>query len=139
MATTIRPEISTKNKYWIDRHRYYELKHFCLQYPMWKKMYIGLDGFSKRPAEEFMFGSTNAHGDPTVKCAISKAYYSERIAMIEKIAEEADPLLANYILRAITEELSYDYLKTCLDIPCSKDTYYDRYRRFFWLLNNERQ
>lgn len=32
MATTIRPEVSKKSKYWIERHRYYELKHFCLQY-----------------------------------------------------------------------------------------------------------
>lgn len=27
MATTIRPELSEKNPYWIERHRYYELKH----------------------------------------------------------------------------------------------------------------
>ena len=37
MGTTIRPELSEKNPYWIERHRYYELKHFCLQYPIWKK------------------------------------------------------------------------------------------------------
>lgn len=28
------PELSEKNPYWIERHRYYELKHFCLQYPI---------------------------------------------------------------------------------------------------------
>ena len=33
--TDIRPEISKKNKYWISRHRYYELKHFCMQYREW--------------------------------------------------------------------------------------------------------
>lgn len=33
MGTVIRPETSKKNKYWIPRHRYHELKHFCLQYP----------------------------------------------------------------------------------------------------------
>ena len=26
------------------------------------------------------------------------------------------------------------YLKSKLDIPCGRDMYYDRYRRFFWLL-----
>ena len=59
--------------------------------------------------------------------------------MIEQVARETDPNLAVYILKGITEELSYDYLKTRLNIPCSKDTYYDRYRKFFWLLNKERQ
>ncbi len=39
MATTIRPEISQNNEYWISKHRYYELKHFCMQYPLWKAAY----------------------------------------------------------------------------------------------------
>ena len=25
------------------------------------------------------------------------------------------------------------------DIPCSRDTYYDRYRKFFWMLNDVRE
>ena len=46
MATVIRAEISEKNKYWIDKHRHYELKHFCLQYPSWKKAYADFDDTS---------------------------------------------------------------------------------------------
>lgn len=49
MATTIRPELSEKNPYWIEKHRYYELKHFCLQYPIWRKAYASLNGFSSKP------------------------------------------------------------------------------------------
>lgn len=49
MATEIRPELSEKNPYWIGKHRYYELKHFCLQYPIWKKAYNALLGLSSRP------------------------------------------------------------------------------------------
>lgn len=37
MRNDMRPELSQKNPYWIGKHRYYELKHFCLQYPIWKK------------------------------------------------------------------------------------------------------
>ena len=44
MGTTLRAELSEKNPYWIEKHRYYELKHFCLQYPIWKKAYTALDG-----------------------------------------------------------------------------------------------
>lgn len=139
MGTVIRPVLSMKNKYWIEKHRYYELKHFCLQYPTWRKTYATLDGFGKKPSDTLIFAHTNEISDPTAKCAMAKAFYSERIAMIERVAVQTDPDLANYILKAVTEELSYDYLKTKLDIPCSKDTYYDRYRRFFWLLHKERQ
>ena len=31
MATTIRPELSEKNPYWIEKHRYYELMLSVLQ------------------------------------------------------------------------------------------------------------
>lgn len=48
MSTTIRPEISKKKNYWIEKHRYYELKHFCLQYPIWKKACSSLDGLAKQ-------------------------------------------------------------------------------------------
>lgn len=37
MSTITRPEISESNKYYINRHRYYELKHFCMQYDYFKK------------------------------------------------------------------------------------------------------
>lgn len=136
MGTNIRPKLSTKNKYWIDKHRYYELKHFCLQYPMWKKLYLGLDGLVKNSTD--VRTNTNVNSDPTSNCAVSRAFYSEKICMLERCAEQADPELASYILKAVTEELSYNYLKTKLDIPCSKDTYYDRYRKFFWILHKER-
>lgn len=138
MATKIRAELSSKNKYWIGKHRYYELKHFCLQYPSWVKAYISVQDICASNQLNAI-ASTNTHSDPTSKCAIAKLYYVERIDMIRKIAMATDPELYMYILRAVTEELSYTYLKTKLDIPCSRDTYYDRYRRFFWLLNQERK
>ena len=55
MATKVRPEISEKNPYFIERERYYELKHFCRQYPIWKKAYRALDGLSRRPADLELF------------------------------------------------------------------------------------
>jgi len=47
MGTTIKPELPDKNKHYIEKHRYYELKHFCLQYQAWKRAYAALDGLSK--------------------------------------------------------------------------------------------
>lgn len=139
MSTTVRPEISVKNKYWIDKHRYYELKHFCLQYPIWKKARSALDGFNKIPANTVPISKTNIISSPTEKCAEARLFYSNRIDMIEKIAQETDDKLSVYILRAVTEGISYDYLRAVLNIPCCKDVYYDLYRRFFWLLSMERQ
>ena len=139
MSTMVRPEISVHKPYWIERHRYYELKHFCLQYPTWKKARSALDGFSKMPINSAPISKTNIISSPTEKCAEARQFYSDRINMVEKIAKETDDSLRNYILRAVTEGVSYDYLRTKLDIPCCKDTYYNLYRRFFWLLSMERR
>lgn len=138
MATVIRPEISEKSKYYIDKHRYYELKHFCLQYKEWRKKYEACN-------ESIIFASSiernptsNLPSDLTAKYAMKKVYYGERISLIEKAAMEADDFLYPYILRAVTEGLSYTYLKSKLEIPCGRDMYYDRYRKFFWLLSESR-
>lgn len=138
MATVIRAEISEKNRYWISKHRHYELKHFCLQYPTWKKEYAACRaGLLSAPIEKLP--SSNIPGNPTERVALKRAYYQDRIELIEKIAMEADRYLYKYILKAVTEELSYTYLRSKLDIPCGRDMYYDRYRKFFWLLSEARQ
>ena len=138
MATVIRPEISEKNKYYIDKHRYYELKHFCLQYKEWKKTYALCNDSIIFTSSIEKLPSSNIPSDLTAKYAMKKIYYGKRIKLIEKIAKETDDFLYPYILKAVTEGLSYTHLKSRLEIPCSRDMYYDRYRRFFWLLSQER-
>lgn len=138
MATVIRPELSMKNRYRLDKHRHYELKHFCLQYPSWKKTYADLDSANLLVSSIDRMPTGNIPGDPTGSRAIAKAKLNEQIEMVERIAREADDYLWIYILRAVTENLSYTYLKTKLGIPCGKDMYYDRYRKFFWLLSKVR-
>ena len=138
MATVIRAKISEKNKYYIDKHRYYELKHFCLQYNEWKKAYASCNEsiiFASKFEKE---STSNIPSDITAKYAIKRAYYAGRIKIVERAAMEADEFLYPYILKAVSEGLSYTYLKSKLDIPCGRDMYYDRYRKFFWLLSEAR-
>lgn len=138
MGTNIRPVLSLKNRYWIDRHRYYELKHFCLQYPEWKRSYAALDNLRNRRLVRDIFNRTNEVPRPTSQIAEQKLFFRERIELVESSAEEADAFLADYILEGVTKERSYVYLKAKLDIPCGKDVYYELYRKFFWILSNKR-
>lgn len=138
MGTNIRPEISEKNKYYIDKHRYYELKHFCLQYPLWKKAYGAIDGYIPYKLANTPIARNNVISDPVYKLTEARIYYHDRMKMIENAAENADPFLSNYILMGVTEGRSYVNLKARFNMPCSKDVYYDAYRRFFWLLSKAR-
>ena len=138
MATVIRPEISAKNKYYIDKHRYYELKHFCLQYKEWKKAYANCNESIIFASNLEKTSSSNMPSDLTAKYAMRRAQYGDKIKLIERLVKETDEYLYPYILKAVTENLSYTYLKTKLEIPCGRDMYYDRYRKFFWLLSDAR-
>lgn len=138
-VTAIHPELSPKSRYWIDRHRYYELKHFCLQYPLWIRERASLDGLSRRALRLTPPSPTGLVQSPTSRCAEQRLWYTERIAMVEESAAEADPLLGPYLLRGVTEGLSYDCLKARLALPCSREAYYESYRKFFWLLSEKRQ
>ena len=76
MGTTIRPELSEKNPYWIEKHRYYELKHFCLQYPIWRKAYSVLDGYSTTNCTDDFSGYLTRSGNDMkiVDKAVKKVY-----------------------------------------------------------------
>lgn len=138
MATVIRAEISEKNKYYVDKHRYYELKHFCLQYGEWKKAYASCTESIIFATNYEQIPGDGTPSDLTAKYAMLRAQYDEKIKLVERIAMESDEFLYSYILKAVTEGLSYPYLKGKLNIPCGRDMYYDRYRKFFWLLNQAR-
>lgn len=138
MATTIRAEVSMKNKYYINKHRHYELKHYCLQYPTWKKAYIEcLDHDIPMSMIDGVQDPGGVYNPANIR-ETTRSYYSNKMQMIEQVAKDADKYLWQYILKAVTEGLSYTYLKTKMGIPCGKDMYYDRYRRFFWLLSEQR-
>lgn len=128
-----RPELSKKSDYYISKHRMYELKYFCLQYPEWKKQYLFLDGLTKVP-DDLVRYSTNI-GDPTYKCFELREKYLMKMRDVEQAAIEADPDIYTYLIKAVTEGRSYEYLKTKMHIPCGRDYYYRKYRKFFYILD----
>lgn len=138
MGTVIRPELSEKNKYCIERHRYYELKHFCLQYPIWKHAYLSLDGLSKRPSDLRIF-SKGGYSNPTERIALARAQYSIWMKLVEDAARDTDEIFGKYIFIGVTEGVSFEQIKARIDFPLRKDVYYELYRRFFWLLNDSRK
>ena len=135
--SNVRPELSKRNPYWLEKHRRYELMHFCMQYPIWKKAYKSIDGLM-RNERYLQVEKDSGHGDPTAKCVEAKQFYEERMNMVEDAAKKTDPNLWTYILKGVTENLSYDKMSASETLPCSRDTYYELYRKFFWILNKIR-
>jgi hypothetical protein len=144
MGQEYRPEISEKNKYYISKHRYYELKHFCLQYHEWEKQYNILEE-STIQSQTLQFAII--HGelfpwplpDPTHKLAMKKASLSSKMDMVKNTAMKVDSYLGEFIFKAVTEDKSYNYLRMKCNLACGKDIYYENLRRFFWELDKIRQ
>lgn len=131
---TVRPEISKRGRYWIPKHRYYELKHHCLQYPDWKRQ---LNEIEYGPRSVIFTDMPKAEGvnDETGNTAVELARLKLLIANVEQAAHDADAGLDRYILAAVTQGRSYVYLHERMGMPCGRDYFYARYRKFFWLLD----
>ena len=138
MGTNLRASLSKTNPYYISKHRYYELKHFCMQYGEWKherSIIDSLESSSIRHAKK----ETWKTADLTAKCAVARLYFTERIELVEETAAKAtDKMFGDALLMAVTEGLSYEQVNARGLINCGKDIWYASYRRFFWLLDKKR-
>lgn len=135
MGTVTRPELSIRNKYYIPKHRYYELKHYCMQYDDWCKELTKIKYY---PQSVMLDRVDEPPSDRVCTTAIREACYTSRINGLKSVAKKTDPNYQDYILLAVTKGYSYDKLRARYSIPCSSATYYELYRKFFWLLDQER-
>lgn len=125
-----RPELSKKSPYYISKHRYYELKHFCMR---WEEFEKGALYFRSCKAE-----GTGEWDDPVGEAASLIAEYTRCMELIRKSSEKADELLAPFIFLSATKGLSYDILRARTSVPCCRDYFYERMRRFFYILSLEK-
>ena len=136
MGTNIRPEITKKSKYYISKHRYYELKHFVQQYPDWVKQLREIDGYTKKPVD---YVASSDISDPVVKAAEKREMLQRRIDLITDTANQTDKIIGIYILTAVINNESYERINARSPIPCCREVYYELYRKFFFLLDIARK
>jgi hypothetical protein len=128
--------LSTKNPYYLTKHRFYEVYHYAMQYQEWKDEYRTTEQTVRGIAYDGVKVKSSGSGDALERVAIRLTELSEKIEMLEAVAKETDKDLSEYILRGVTDEqVTYDYLSMVLHIPCSRNTYYSLRRKFYWLLS----
>ena len=128
----LRSEISNKSPYYISKHRYLELKHFCLQYPEWKEEINKINWYGRAGD-----GRSSDISDRVSTLAAFREKFLRQMEIVEQTALNADGDIYEWILKSVCYGVSYNDLRTA-GIPCSKDYFYDRYRRFFYLLDRVR-
>lgn len=102
-------------------------------YHEWEREYEALEETSQAITLDDMPHSHNPV-NMLENVAIRRAELAEKMKVVEDTAEEADPELSKYILKGVTDD---DAKYENLNIPCSRNTYYDRRRKFYYLLNKK--
>lgn len=131
------PNVRPVSKYGISKHKFLQIYHFCMQYNEWKDELkyktetVKCVGVSDMP-------KGSGDGNATEDLAIRRAMLCRNCELVEHTCIEADPDIFQWLLKAVTNEgISYTYLKECMDIPCGKKMYYDRRRKFYWLMSKK--
>lgn len=128
---------SYTGKYKLSKHEYLKAYHYALCYNDWRLEYAALsDNMKAIRYSDMPHG--NGPGDLTELYGQKRAELSEKMHNVESAALEADPDIGEFILyAAINEGVTFKYLQSEKHIPCSHNLYYDRRRKFYYLLNKK--
>ena len=141
MSTDTRPELSEKNKWYISKHRYYELRHFCLQYTDWKRLISEFEQTCITAGITTEHINTGRYSNKVAELAVRLAPLNEKMEMVRTAAYEAcnHQFWYQILMEAVTENKSYDVLEAQTHImPVSRNEWYILYRKFFWCLDKLR-
>lgn len=133
----IRTDTSDRSSYHLDKERYLELKHFCLQYPNWKKELSNMQKFPSGSILDLSDKTDKVGTDTIYKTVAKMVLLRDKVHLVDVTllrAEEND-IIREYLKECITKGTSYAKLNAKYMVPCGRDRFYKSYRKFFYILS----
>lgn len=130
-------DLSLSKEFNISRHRYRELKEFCLQYEEKKEELRQLYSISSVSPDVVVMGGEP--GKPTERKAMRTLKLKNDIDLIDKALSDtcgADVGIIPLLKKNVTEGVGFDRLGY---VPCSIRNFYQFRRKFFFLLDKEKK
>lgn len=119
----------------MTKHEFYTAYHYALQYNDFKNIVDTEASLTGTDPEQAGMPRGNGTSDPTYTKAVKISQYRDKMREIEHCALMAGDDIYKWLLKGVTqEECTYTYLQTQLRIPCCKNVYYERRRKFYYLL-----
>ncbi len=126
-----------RGRYKLTKHEYMKAYHYAMCYNLWADEYAALADTAKAINYDDMPRGHDMR-DVTAEAAERRVELYRKISLIQDTVKEAEPSIAEDLLFAVTNEgVTFEYLQTVRQMPCGKDMYYDRRRRFYYLLNKK--
>lgn len=118
----------------ISRDRYFELLHYCRQYPEWKLEADSLLGIRAIKMDGQPHGTTV--GDPVSSVAERRERLLEKMTVVEECAAaEADGGWASAIIQNVCIGKSYDQIDKTILPTSTRSEFFRKRRNFFAMLN----
>lgn len=131
----IRPVIKT-SEWKISKHEFYAAYHYALQYNEWNDMVNAIASLDTPDPEQADMPHGTGTSDVTYRKALKISKYRDQMRMIEEVVRETDASIYCWLLKGVTNEnCTFDYLSMRMNIPCGKNYYYDKRRKFYYLLS----
>ena len=129
--------LSTKSKYWLSNAAFYQAYYFALRYQEFKDTLEEMgDGSRGLSYDSQPHGS--ASKSSLEDLAIKRSRISAKVDIIESACRLADAEMYPWLIKAVTNnDVGYDYLRYQLGIPYSRGTFYDRRRKFYYILSHK--
>ncbi len=109
-----------------------------MQYNEWKKELNAIPNYLRSPAASDLPKASKG-SNKTQNLAIKAAELSDKINTIEQTALEADGNIYPFILKAVTNpQMTYQQLSAS-GMPCGRSYFYEKRRRFYYLLDKKRR
>lgn len=125
--------MNTNNPYHLPNEEYQTVIHFARQYPLWVKELQTRPDTIKAITYDGEKVQTSCGYDPTIETAMRRTILENKCRLIEETAREAGTGIYRYLLRGVTQGVTFWELRQ-QGMPCGKNYYTKCRQRFYWSL-----
>lgn len=124
-------------RYKITRKQLAYARSFSQKYPEWLEEYNSLKDSVKAIAYDQEGHGSGKVNDSTGDLAARRAEIRRKMLLVEHAAFDAGGDIGEFILKSvINEDVTFEDMKA-LGLPCERTMYYDRRRKYYYLLSKE--
>lgn len=125
--------LSDKNEFYLPKEELLTALHFSLQYPNWVQELRTEPDTSKAITYDGEKVQTSGGYDAAAETAMRRYTLEKKKKLVEDTAREAAPEICEYLLLGVAYGWTFWQLQG-KGMPCSSTMYYERRRKFYWLL-----
>lgn len=125
--------LSEKNAFYLPKEEFLTVLHFALQYPNWVQELRTEPDTSKAITYDEERVQTSGGYDACSETAMRRYMLEKKKKLVEDTAREVAPEIYDYLILGVAYGWTFWQLQA-KGMPCEKDMYYNRRRKFYHLL-----